>query len=691
MMSVLRLAIVYLQGSRLRDWAILAPVAVVALALAILGYSVDCDASCHLPFQYAVLQSFSLLRFGRNPPLSHAPWELIIAPFLIPAVALLNGAKLAILNLRKELRVILAQRLRDHTILCGLGDTGRQIVENLHVAGKPVVVITLDTEDAKAAACEQLGIPVLKGDARQLSLLNLAGLRRARVLIATCGSDAVNIEIALRACEALADKRLRPGSFQVLPELRSQWLLDTITTHPAAVLGSEDLEFRPFDLCAGAVHGVLSSPAFERAVRDPSCIHPQLFLAGLDEVNTQLLLNTVRNSFAVPDRRVCAIAFDVEGQSKGAVLQARFPGLLELADIDFVNCDCDSGDPSVWTTIEKTLTCRPRGDSAVAVIVALNNDDASLRAALRFRERLDWVGWLRTPVFVRLREQSKLGEFAASLDGLDVLFPRLLPFGDIAALTKPHMLFDRDTDELARALHAIYLETTTDPGEYPAALSWAQLPERFKESNRLFAEHLRSELRQIGVRLINVEGPLLDLYDEEIEQLAAMEHWRWWTERRSLGWKHGTLRDDVARRHPLLVEWADLTDSDRERNRLLVRAAPKIAAAAGMSLRRERFVRLSGGDLSAVSSEIDALSPIEQGILLVDPQNPQAWSIAQQTLKQRDVKIWIVWRDTVPIPAFPKDLNEKEALRPAVEMWITELMEAQLARHDCSSNSHRGG
>lgn len=683
-MGLLRIALLYLRGSRLQDWVILAPVAVVALTLAVVGYSVDCNASCHLPFHYAVLQSFRLLRFGSNPPLSNAPWELIIAPFLIPAVALLNGGKLAIINMRKELRVIWAQRLRDHAILCGLGDTGRQIVENLHMAGKPVVVITLDPEDAHAVACEQLGIPVLRGDARQLSLLNLAGLQRARMLIATCASDDVNIEIALRACEALVDGWSRPGRFQVLPELRNQWLLDTIRMHRSAALGSENVEFRPFDLCAGAVQQVLGSPTFERATRDPDCVHPRLLLAGFGEINIQLLLNSIQNPFAMPGRRVCATAFDADGKSKLPALQARFPGLLQLADIELVNCDCEADDPSVWLTVEQTLeqtlTCSAHDQAAIGMVVALNGDDISLRAALQFRERLDRLGLLRTPVFVRLLEQSKLGEFTASLDGSDVLFPRLQPFGDIAALTKPDILFGRDTEELARALHASYLETTTDPGEYPAALPWVQLPERFKESNRLFSVHLGFELRQIGIRLIKGDGRLLDLKVEEIEELAAIEHWRWLTERKSLGWSYGAQRDDVARRHPLLVEWSELDEAQRERNRLLIRAIPKIAAAAGMSLRRERFISLLGSDFDAAVSEIDALDPVEQGILLIDPQNSEAWSIAQRKVNERGVKIWVVWRENAAIPAFPRDLNGKDALRPAVEMWITEREGAKLER-----------
>src|SRR5487761_640871 len=112
-MKTVRAAFTYLMTSRVRDWLMVVPAAVAALALALIGYMVDCKGSRCLPFSGALFRSIDLLRFGRMPPLSQSSPELVIAPFLIPAVALLNGARLALRNLRREMRVVWAHRLRD--------------------------------------------------------------------------------------------------------------------------------------------------------------------------------------------------------------------------------------------------------------------------------------------------------------------------------------------------------------------------------------------------------------------------------------------------------------------------------------------------------------------------------------------------------------------------------------------------
>jgi hypothetical protein len=675
-MKTVRAAFTYLMTSRVRDWLMVAPAALAALALALIGYMVDCKGGRCLPFGDALFRSINLLRFGHMPPLSRSAPELVIAPFLIPAVALLNGARLALRNLRREMRVVWAHRLRDHVIVCGLGDTGRHVVENLHAAGDSLVIITANIEDENSADCEQLGIPVLKGDARQLSLLNLAGLPYARRLIATCGSDAVNIEIALRARDALRARNARTGTFQVLPEMRSQWLAETVQLHRSAALGSQGVEFLPFNLHSAAVRDVLRSPGFARAVRHADEVRPRLVLAGFGETNAQLVLHAVQNFFALPGHRLRATVFDDEGEKKRPALEARFPGLMRLADIDFVSCTFAAEDPAAWSLVDRTLDDMPEHPSALLVIVALADDATSLHAALQFRERLDRRGAFGAPVFVRLREQSRLGWFMASLDGADVLAARLTPFGDLASLTTPHALFNSRTDALAQGLHASYLETAADPGDYPAAVPWPDLPERFKHSNRLFAEHLPIALNRLGIRLAQANAPLLRLAEHEVEALAAMEHWRWSIERRLLGWTCGERRDDAARRHPLLRAWAELDEPERERNRHLARAVPRIAEAAGMGLRRERFIDMSrepsGCGGRAAAAEIAALGPNEQGILLLDPQDIESWMTARRAVEQHFAKIWVIWRAGAPLPAFPKELHDKEGLRPAVENWITE-------------------
>jgi voltage-gated potassium channel Kch len=677
-MGTLRAALTYLMTSRLRDWLVLVPVAAAALTLAMIGYTLHCKPGHCLGFAAALFRSIDLLRFGRMPDPSQSPLELFIVPFLIPGAMLVTGARLALRNLMREMRVVWAHRLRDHAIVCGLGDTGLHVIENLRAAGTPVVVITLNLEDEKAAACEELGIPVLKGDARQLSLLNLAGLPYARLLIATCGSDAVNVEIGLRARDALTEGKAQRGSFQVLPEMRSQWLLETIWLHRSAALGSESIEFRPFNLYSGAVLEVLRRAGFGRLAREPEGSRPRVLLAGFGETNTQLILQAVQNTFALPRRRFRATVFDDKGGARLPALEARYPGVMSLADIDFVGCTFATEDPSAWSVVDEALGAAVQDASALSAVVALADDATSLYAALQFRERLDRHGAVGAPVFVRLRDQSRLGGFMASLDGPDILVTRFAPFGDLGALTKPRALFDSRADALARALHESYLEITADAGDYPAAVPWAQLPERFKQSNRLFADHLPIALNELGIVLAEVDAPPLALTEGEIEALAAMEHWRWSIERQLLGWTAGKPRDDAARRHPLLLPWPDLEEEDRERNRRLARAIPKIAAAAGVGLLRERFIALCGRSRADIAAEVAALEANEQGVLLLDPQDAAGWAAARDALAERAVKIWIVWRVGAPIPAFPKELSGKEVLRPAIAGWIGERESAAL-------------
>ncbi len=668
-MGTLPAAITYLMTSRLRDWLVVVPVAVLALSLALIGYMVDCTAKACLSFPEALFQSITILRFGRMPSFSQSPPELLVAPFLIPAIALINGARLALRNLVKEMRVVWAHRLRDHAIVCGLGDTGRHVVENLRAAGRSVVVITLDIEDENAAACEALGIPLLKGDARQLSLLNLAGLRYARQLIATCGSDSVNLEIGLRARDALIEGAAQNGPFQILPEMRSHWLVDTIRQHRSAALGAERLEFRPFNLYSGAVDEVLRRAGLGRALGHMGGAGPRLLLVGFGETNAQLVFHAVQNFFAVPGRRLRATVFDDKGEDRRPFLTARFPGLLQLAEIDFLGCTFDPEDPAAWSVVEETLERIGEDISSLFVVVALGDDATSLYAALQLRERLDRLGGLGAPVFVRLREQSRLGGFMGSLDGGEVLLTRLAPFGDIANLTKPRALFDNRADALAQALHASYLAAAGAGAGDPAAVPWAQLPERFKHSNRLFADHLPVALSELGIRLAPSPAPPFAFGRGEIEALAAMEHWRWSIERRLFGWTQADKRDDIAKKHPLLVAWKDLSEEDRERNRRLVRIVPEIVAKAGMGLLRERYIDGRSPDCAA---EISALGPSEKGILLLDPQDGRGWAEALDAVRERSLKIWVVWRAGAALPAFPKEAKGKEILRPAVERWVGE-------------------
>jgi voltage-gated potassium channel Kch len=669
---------------RLRDWILLAPLGALGIALGIWGF-VDCTHCQVVGLLPMIVKSAALVR--GNIPYSYEtdPWQLVIAQLLLPGLALFGGIRLVVLNLRRDVRVGLARRQRNHTIVCGLGDSGRQIVENLRARRENVVAVTLDDQEPNAIACERLGVAVLKGDATQVGMLRLAGLRRADTLVITCGSDATNIEIALRVGVAFAETGERTRPLRVLPELRGAWLHELLHGHPTATLTAGAVEMRPFDLAANAARLLLQDPAFGRLWRVPAsarkpALQPHLLVAGLGEVGAQIIAQAVQTSFALPGTRLAVTILDQQGEGSAAVLDARYPGLKDLIDRDFVPATFAAENPATWQAawdaVEQALEGRPRNWTTVAVVVALKDDKDALHTALRLREGLDRKGYAGTPVFVRLREQHQLGQFVAGLDGPKSLLQRVTAFGDLGVLTSPDLLIDATQDRLARGVHETYLSGKWDaPPVGESAVPWVRLPEYLKQSNRAFADHIRVKLGSQSIRLLPGAGPAIALTEAEIEAMSIAEHRRWMVERLAAGWSEGE-RDPVARHHPDLVPWERLDEPTRDKDRVLVRAIPDSTAAAGMSIRRERIVAAFGDHLDGASSALDAVAADEQAIVIADPHQARSWEFAAAAA-DRGAKLWLLWHEGSHKPLVPEE-PPSPALRDAVELAISAREAAAL-------------
>lgn len=88
--------------------------------------------------------------------------------------------------------------LRGHVVVCGTGDTGHYVVEELVRCGTPVVVV--DSDAQRLEACRRLGdFPVLEGDAADDATLRAAGVERAAGLVAALGSDRENLFLVMSA------------------------------------------------------------------------------------------------------------------------------------------------------------------------------------------------------------------------------------------------------------------------------------------------------------------------------------------------------------------------------------------------------------------------------------------------------------------------------------------------------------
>src|SRR5262249_44523556 len=152
------------------------------------------------------------------------------------------------------------------------------------------------------------------------------------------------------------------------------------------------------------------------------------------------------------------------------------------------------------------------------------------------------LGHAGIPVFVRVRQQQRLGDFLAGMEASSAAGERLRVFGGLAGLTSPAILLDQSLDMLARAMHEVWLRSNSGSSS-PAAVSWEKLSEFYKQSNRTLADYIPVRLRACGLRLAAGRGPLFDLDEATIEKLASLEHWRWCVEMRSMGWRPAEKRD----------------------------------------------------------------------------------------------------------------------------------------------------
>ena len=100
-------------------------------------------------------------------------------------------------RLARVLGANIPRGLHDHVVLCGLGNIGYRIVEQLHDLGVPVVAAELQETNRYLPSVRRLGVPTLVADIRLPETLEILHVRRARSVVVVTSSDIVNLETAL--------------------------------------------------------------------------------------------------------------------------------------------------------------------------------------------------------------------------------------------------------------------------------------------------------------------------------------------------------------------------------------------------------------------------------------------------------------------------------------------------------------
>lgn len=538
---------------------------------------------------YASLQLISMNSGGVDPPI---PWELQIARFLSPLVAAYTFFFALVEIFRDQSQLFRLSLITNHVVICGLSQKGVALVHEFRNKNIDTVVIELDEDNSAIETCREWGAIVLNGDARDQVLLLKARVNKARILVAVCDDDGINAKIAMQAKEIVRNKhnsvltciihivdpqlcrllREREIEHEKVPAFRLEFF--NVFERGAQIMVSEYPPFAQDNL------------QFEMS--------PHIVVIGMGRLGESLILQAARTwrekHFEEKPLHITLIDRDVEWKFESLIV--RYPHLNKLCKIDLLKMNVSSPE-----FLRGDFLFDRQGVCDIdAIYICMENDSLNLNTALTLLRRLRPQA---VPIIIRMSEGAGLAALLEGDEDSDSIFRHLHAFGLLDRTCTAEILLGGVHERMARALHEEYVRAEEKKGDTvqsnPALVAWEKLPEHLREANRRQVDHLSAELKTAGYiisPLADWDAPAVSLTGEQIEAIAKLEHQFWCEDLRKNGWTFAAPpRDSMRKTHPDLVDWEELAEAEKEKDRNMVRNIPVFLAQAGFQVERLKSER----------------------------------------------------------------------------------------------------
>lgn len=139
----------------------------------------------------------------------------------------------------KEWWVMVASTYKNHIIVAGVGKVGYRIIRLLKEQGELVVGIEKNPDKYLTSELQDLGVPIITGEARLKSTLNEVNVAQASAIIGATNDDLANMDIGLTAKEINPDIRvvLRIFDDTLAQKFATVFKMPAISTSQAAAPG----------------------------------------------------------------------------------------------------------------------------------------------------------------------------------------------------------------------------------------------------------------------------------------------------------------------------------------------------------------------------------------------------------------------------------------------------------------------
>lgn len=549
--------------------------AVAAFGLGYLGlarYFAHADAE--LSHRVADLFYYDLQLFvlGSEPLDSPGPYPLPlnIARFLAPVATAYAIFETARVIVAREYRRWQLGLVKNHVVVCGESLVAQAVAAREQAAGAVVVLVRAD-------GVAQPGTRVVTGDPGDPRVLAAAGVAGAAKLYAVATQTSNNLAIALAASSvargsdaALTIQVLTPDP-QLCLALRARRL--ALPDPPR-----QRLDF--FSVDEVAARHLADTDAAElsaRAAARPG--HPHVLIVGASAFGRTLLVELARRWRFQTDHTHLITLLDPQASAAVADLRRRNPFLR----------DCVIRAYDVDAELARWCAENPLRPAPTRTYLCYPDEARAISAAITAVHLWRGVG----SVVVRLDRLAAFSEALAQARGLlEPAGGALRPWGVLDVGTDPQLISDDLVEQLARAIHDRYLAARLHEGERlgsrPSLVEWARLTPELQDSNRSQANDIGRKLQSVSAMLVPLIDPAIDVAftDDEIERLARLEHERWVTFHRQRGWRLGDTVDPAARTNPDLVDWSDLSEPVRDKDRETIRNLPGLLAEVGFQIVR---------------------------------------------------------------------------------------------------------
>lgn len=202
---------------------------------------------------YFTMVSITTTGYGDIVPVSNGTRTfdaLVVTPIRIFFVLIFLGTAYQFVLRRTWDKWIMARiqkRLTRHIIIAGYGTSGSEAVSELIARGTdPECIVVIDPDPEALATAEELGCPVLEGDATRDQTLKAVRISEARTMIISAGRDDTSILICLTARHLAPDLPISVAVRAEDNELPARQAGATTVINPVSFAGL---------LLAGSAHG----------------------------------------------------------------------------------------------------------------------------------------------------------------------------------------------------------------------------------------------------------------------------------------------------------------------------------------------------------------------------------------------------------------------------------------------------